>query len=393
MPKLPRAVWILVLAMAINTTGSSFLWPFNTLYIHEYLGESMTKAGMALFVNSALAIVGNYIGGKAFDRLGGKRTLVISVVGLVLASVGLWMFHQTFTGYVLMLGLIGFVGGMVFPTIYALTGVIWPEGGRRAFNAIYVAQNVGVALGTAISGQIAAIDIQFIFIANLVLYLLFALVLLVGLNWIQVNSLKRQTTTSGAEEREPLSRASVRTMLYVSIGYALLWFVYVQWQGTFAVHTKSLGVTISEYSILWTINGALIVFAQPLLTPVLRWFGDDLKRQLLTGTGIFLLSYLIVPFAGGFKMFLVAMIILTIGEMFIWPAVPAMAARLAPIGKEGEFQGYVNIAASAGRMISPTVGGLIYDVSGMNAVFLTLIGLIIVAGFTFMRAVPKKVQP
>ncbi|MCY1690281.1 MFS transporter [Exiguobacterium sp. SL14] len=389
MPKLPKAVWILVLAMAINTTGSSFLWPFNTLYIHEYLGESMTKAGMALFVNSALAIVGNYLGGKAFDRLGGKKTLVISVIGLVLSSVGLLLFHQTYVGYVAMLGLIGFVGGMVFPTIYAMTGVIWPEGGRRAFNAIYVAQNVGVALGTAVSGQIVAFSIQYIFIANLVLYIAFAIILFIGLSWIQAPA--RMHTTHGETEttRTPLARGAARTMLLVSIGYALLWFVYVQWQGTFAVHTKSLGVTISEYSILWTINGALIVFAQPLLTPILRWFGDDLKRQLMTGTGIFLLSYLIVPFAGGFKMFLVAMIILTIGEMFIWPAVPAMAARLAPIGKEGEFQGYVNIVASAGRMISPTVGGLIYDLSGMSAVFLTLIGLILLAGVVFLRAIPK----
>jgi len=389
MPKLPKAVWILVLAMAINTTGSSFLWPFNTLYIHEYLGESMTKAGMALFVNSALAIVGNYLGGKAFDRLGGKKTLVISVIGLVLSSVGLLLFHQTYLGYVAMLGLIGFVGGMVFPTIYAMTGVIWPEGGRRAFNAIYVAQNVGVALGTAVSGQIAAFSIQYIFIANLVLYIAFAIILFVGLSWIQAPARMNAAHDEIETTRTPLARGAARTMLLVSIGYALLWFVYVQWQGTFAVHTKSLGVTISEYSILWTINGALIVFAQPLLTPILRWFGDDLKRQLMTGTGIFLLSYLIVPFAGGFKMFLVAMIILTIGEMFIWPAVPAMAARLAPIGKEGEFQGYVNIAASAGRMISPTVGGLIYDLSGMSAVFLTLIGLILLAGVVFLRAIPK----
>ncbi|MFP3892252.1 MFS transporter [Exiguobacterium indicum] len=389
MPKLPKAVWILVLAMAINTTGSSFLWPFNTLYIHEYLGESMTKAGMALFVNSALAIVGNYLGGKAFDRLGGKKTLVISVIGLVLSSIGLLLFHQTYLGYVAMLGLIGFVGGMVFPTIYAMTGVIWPEGGRRAFNAIYVAQNVGVALGTAVSGQIAAFSIQYIFIANLVLYIAFAIILFVGLSWIQAPARMHAAHDEIETTRTPLARGAARTMLLVSIGYALLWFVYVQWQGTFAVHTKSLGVTISEYSILWTINGALIVFAQPLLTPILRWFGDDLKRQLMTGTGIFLLSYLIVPFAGGFKMFLVAMIILTIGEMFIWPAVPAMAARLAPIGKEGEFQGYVNIAASAGRMISPTVGGLIYDLSGMSAVFLTLIGLILLAGVVFLRAIPK----
>ncbi|WP_114570240.1 MDR family MFS transporter [Exiguobacterium flavidum] len=390
MPKLPKAVWILVFAMAINTTGSSFLWPFNTIYIHEYLGESMTKAGVALFINSALAIAGNYIGGKAFDRIGGKRTLSLSVGGLILASVALVLFHDTFIGYVLTLGAIGFVGGMVFPTVYALTGVIWPEGGGRAFNAVYVAQNVGVAIGTAASGQIAAIDIKLIFTANLLLYALFALVLGFGMRYIGPAMPHHHAADETEEARSPLSKEAVRTMLYVAVGYALLWFVYVQWQGTIAVHTKSLGVTISEYSVLWTINGALIVFGQPLLAPVLRWFEDDLKKQLLTGTSIFLLSYLIVPFAGDFQMFLFAMVVLTIGEMFIWPAVPAFAARLAPIGKEGEFQGYVNIAASAGRMISPTAGGLIYDLLGMQAVFLTLVLLIILSGIIFAMSTKKR---
>jgi len=67
--KMPISVWILVIAMALNTTAASFLWPFNTLYINGYLGESMTLAGVALLVNSALAIAGNYIGGTLFDRV------------------------------------------------------------------------------------------------------------------------------------------------------------------------------------------------------------------------------------------------------------------------------------------------------------------------------------
>jgi predicted MFS family arabinose efflux permease len=81
--KMPISVWILVIAMALNTTAASFLWPFNTLYINGYLGESMTLAGIALLVNSALAIAGNYIGGTLFDRIGGKRTLILAVVLLL----------------------------------------------------------------------------------------------------------------------------------------------------------------------------------------------------------------------------------------------------------------------------------------------------------------------
>jgi len=388
---MPISVWILVIAMALNTTAASFLWPFNTLYIHEFLGESMTLAGMALLVNSALAIVGNYIGGTLFDRIGGKRTLVFSVGLLLISSFGFLLFHATFSGYLIWLGLIGFSSGLVFPTVYAFAGIIWPEGGRRSFNAIYVAQNVGVALGTAMSGQIARFNIEWIFYANFSLSVLFVIVLLFGLRYLK-NPAKPVVPSQLEAAATTLSSTTMRSMGYVALGYAVLWFVYVQWQGTIAVHSKDLGVTISQYSLLWTVNGAMIVFAQPLLNRVLRQFEDDLKRQLLIGSSIFLLAFLVVPFAEGFTMFMVAMVVMTIGEMFVWPAVPTIAAKLAPAGKAGQYQGLVNIAASVGRMIGPTFSGLLFDSFGMNAVFVLLILLIVTANLVFLRIRSLNVQ-
>ncbi|WP_246514383.1 MDR family MFS transporter [Exiguobacterium alkaliphilum] len=382
--KMPISIWILVIAMALNTTAASFLWPFNTLYINGYLGESMTLAGIALLVNSALAIVGNYIGGTLFDRLGGKTTLVIAVSLLLASSLGFLLFHATFFGYLVWLGLIGFSGGLVFPTVYAFAGLIWPEGGRRSFNAIYVAQNVGVALGTAMSGQVARINIEWIFYANFFLSVLFVVVLLFGFRYLKETT--RPVIQSQLEAAATtLSGATMKSMWYVAIGYAALWFVYVQWQGTIAVHSQGLGVTISEYSLLWTVNGAMIVFAQPLLNRMLRQFEDDLKRQLIIGGVIFLAAFLVVPFAGGFAMFMVAMIVMTVGEMFIWPAVPTIAAKLAPAGKAGQYQGLVNIAASVGRMIGPTMSGLLYDVFGINAVFGLMILLSAIGLFFFIK--------
>ncbi|MDE0563094.1 MFS transporter, partial [Exiguobacterium sp. B2(2022)] len=368
-----------------------FLWPFNTLYIHDFLGESMTLAGVALLVNSALAIVGNYIGGTLFDRIGGKMTLMISVGLLLASSLGFLLFHATFFGYLVWLGMIGFSGGLVFPTVYAFAGLIWPEGGRRSFNAIYVAQNVGVALGTAMSGQIARFNIEWIFYANFFLSVLFVVVLLFGLRYLK-NPARPVVQSQLEAAATTLSSATMKSMWYVAVGYAVLWFVYVQWQGTIAVHSKDLGVTISQYSLLWTVNGAMIVFAQPLLNRVLRQFEDDLKRQLIIGASIFLGAFLIVPFAGGFGMFMVAMVVMTIGEMFVWPAVPTIAAKLAPPGKAGQYQGLVNIAASVGRMIGPTFSGLLFDAFGMNAVFTLIILLIITANIVFLRIRSLNVQ-
>lgn len=39
---IPKSVWWLVIGMALNITGSSFLWPLNTIYMKQELGKSLT---------------------------------------------------------------------------------------------------------------------------------------------------------------------------------------------------------------------------------------------------------------------------------------------------------------------------------------------------------------
>ena len=51
-----------------------------------------------------------------------------------------------------------------------------------------------------------------------------------------------------------------------------------------------------------------------------------------------MLSFFVTSFAEQFTVFLIGMIILTFGEMFVWPAVPTIANYLAPQGKQGQYQ-------------------------------------------------------
>lgn len=59
---MPAKVWLLIIGMALNVTGSSFLWPINTIFIHEHLGKSLTVAGIVLLLNSGAGIIGNLTG-------------------------------------------------------------------------------------------------------------------------------------------------------------------------------------------------------------------------------------------------------------------------------------------------------------------------------------------
>ena len=142
---IPRSVWWLVIGMALNITGSSFLWPLNTIYMKEELGKSLTILAIVLMVNSFGMVVGNLLGGSLFDKLGGYRTIMIGTVTCLISTTLLNFFHG-WPWYAIWLVLLGFGGGMIVPAIYAMA-VQFGLTGRTTFNAIYLAQNIGVATG------------------------------------------------------------------------------------------------------------------------------------------------------------------------------------------------------------------------------------------------------
>lgn len=130
-------------------------------------------------LNSGASVIGNLIGGFLFDKISGYRSILSGIVLTLIALIFMIFFHDWST-YVILLTMIGLGQGIVFPAMYAMSGAIWPEGERKAFNAIYVAQNVGVAVGSALGGVVASISFEFIFSANALLYLLFFIIGFIG---------------------------------------------------------------------------------------------------------------------------------------------------------------------------------------------------------------------
>jgi MFS family permease len=367
---MPKSLWFLVVGMAVNVTGASFLWPLNTIYINEHLGKSLTVAGIVLMLNAGASVIGNLIGGTLFDKIGGYRSVLLGIVITLTALVGINIWND-WLGYVTFLTIIGFGSGVVLPSMFAMAGSVWPEGGRKAFNSIYVAQNIGVAVGASLGGFVASFSFRYIFLANLLMFVIFFLIALFGYKNILV---ERAHQTSVLNESKLIkNKAKFTSLVIICAAYLLCWVGYVQWQSTIASYTQEVNISLKQYSMLWTINGALIVLAQPLLTKLIKKFEDNLKIQIIIGTVIFMISFGVASVAGNFQLFAVAMIIMTIGEMLVWPAVPTIANSLAPKGREGFYQGIVNSTATGGRMIGPFIGGVLVDLFSIQALFGVLI--------------------
>ncbi|WP_453994307.1 MDR family MFS transporter [Bacillus nitroreducens] len=376
---MPRALWMIIIGMIINVTGSSFLWPLNAIYIHGHLEKSLSVAGIVLMVNAGATVIGNLVGGVLFDKIGGYKSILTGILISLVALIGLTFFHG-WPHYVIFLTIIGLGSGMVFPAMFAMAGAVWPEGGRKSFNAVYIAQNLGVAIGSALGGFVASYSFDYIFMANTFMYFLFFLVAVYGYRNIKAEKANQPSLLE--QSKMVKNRSKMTALLILCIGYALCWVAYVQWQATISSYTQDIGITLKQYSLLWTVNGGLIVLGQPLLSLVITFIAKSLKKQIIIGILIFICSFLIVSTANSFNGFLVAMIILTVGEMFVWPAVPTIANNLAPKGREGFYQGIVNSTATGGRMIGPVLGGILVDLWGMSMLFTILAILLTVSIFT-----------
>ncbi|PNZ68782.1 MFS transporter [Staphylococcus croceilyticus] len=385
---IPKSVWWLVIGMALNITGASFLWPLNTIYMKEELGKSLTTATLVLMINSFGMVVGNLLGGSLFDKLGGYRTILIGAF-TCLASTTLLNFFHGWPWYAVWLVLLGFGGGMIVPTIFAMAGAVWPNGGRTTFNAIYLAQNMGVALGAALGGFVAELSFNYIFIANLIMYVLFTIIAVTQFN-LEYHAKMKAPDSIDIKSKENKKR--FLALLALCGMFAICWIAYIQWETTIASYTQELNISLSQYSILWTVNGIMILVAQPLIRPVIVLLKGNLKAQMFVGILIFMLAFFVTSFAQQFTVFLIGMIILTFGEMFVWPAVPTIANYLAPEGKQGQYQGVVNSASTVGKAFGPFIGGVLVDTFNMSAMFIGIMLLLIIAMIflaVFDKGLPK----
>ena len=58
--------WV-ALASLLNNTGAALLWPLTTMYLHNYVGQTLTTAGFVMLIMSIAMMMGHYLGGWLFD--------------------------------------------------------------------------------------------------------------------------------------------------------------------------------------------------------------------------------------------------------------------------------------------------------------------------------------
>ncbi|USG66307.1 MFS transporter [Brevibacillus ruminantium] len=363
----PREAWLFLIASFINSSGSAFMWPLTTLYVHTQLHRSMTEAGFVLMMQSLAGIVGQFTGGTLFHRIGAKRLIVGSLVLQASCMLGI-LFTDSWYVYIgFMVGL-GFLFNVSNPAIQAFIGFRWKEQRRELFNIVYVGNNLGMAVGTALAGVIAAISFSFTFLFNSVSTFLFA-----AFFFLFMRNLSHEQLIGAADERKAKQRQEgslhlllrYRVYLFMALGSAFIFFSTTVWNTGVAPHLTSTGMPLAAYSWLWTVNGIIIFAGQPVVSWIKRILKQNLSSQLVASAVLYGSGFgFMLFFHQSYAAFMTGMVITTFGEMLIAPTVPTFISE-----KTGEsapfYLGAVGSITSGGRLLGPLFFGQMYDAGGI----------------------------
>lgn len=121
------------------------------------------------------------------------------------------------------------------------------------------------------------------------MYVVFALVAVTQFN-IEINAKVKYPTHLDITGKK--NKARFISLVLICAMFAICWVAYIQWESTIASFTQSINISMAQYSVLWTINGIMILVAQPLIKPILYLLKGNLKKQMFVGIIIFMLSFL-----------------------------------------------------------------------------------------------------
>ena len=383
-----QRLWLLILNITFNLV-MGFILPVNTIFIHKNLHESLVTAGFALMVYSAFMMIGNALGGVMFDRFSKRGTLYIGYGISIISLLGMSV-HHVWPTYAIMLFTLGFGMGLVYTAVNAYTAFIAEQmtgNSRVIFNNMYLAANIGIAIGSTAVGFIFKWSIFLTFFIPMLLFVISAVILVLKANVLDHvreqddDDIQRYESSDVKDPRIEIGVNRFRLNIFViCASIFIVWLGYSQWDSNLSAYMLNQGYTTREYGLVFTVNAASLLIIQPVMNRVVSKIFKLLKYQIFLGTIIMGLSFLLLPGAKTYLAFIISMLVLTVGESMVFPTIPALLSKMSTNRNRGTFQSFYSIFGSLGRAIGPYAGSLIITALSFSTLFVGItISMIIVA--------------
>ena len=358
----PPLFWVIIFTLFIDSIGSSLLFPYFSLYITEKFGVGMTQAGVLLGMSSLFGLVGSIVGGALTDKFGRRQLILFGLVFSALSSLLFGLASDINFLYIIIV-IVGLLSRVAGPAQDAMMADILPEDKRQeGFGITRVAFNFSWIFGTALGGLIASHSFLALFIIDAVLSLLVAIILFRLLPETKPASQPTEHKNENFLNTFSGYRRVLRDFAYISFTVAgmIVLIVYQQQYSSFPVYLREVHSISSDiYGIMLSITGLEVVLFQFGISRAIRKYPPFLMMAL--AAFFFMVGFGMIGFVGGVAFFLFAVIVITIGEMIMFPTNKSIAVGFAPAEMRGRYMAIYDLGWAIPAAIGPAAAGLILD--------------------------------
>lgn len=383
----PRQFWVLFWGMLLNSIGASMIWPFLTIYVKQRLDVPLTTITLVTAADSAARLLVTLLAGPAMDRLGRRGgllvSLAVSAAALVLmstaATLGQWIVLAAAFGASNAAYRIG-ANAMV-------ADLVEPDRRVDAYALIRTAVNMGVAIGPAVGGfiAVASYSLAFYLAAGAHTALLCLTVFFIAESLQPGDQSGRRGIASyGPVLRDRPFMAFIGLLIVGSMPAPMTYVLLPVYLKT------NFGMPENLYGFLVTCNAVMVVTLQYAVTRLTRRYRP--LPMLALGALLYALGTGSIALGRAFPAFLLSMVVLTFGEMVLFPTATALTANLAPPAMRARYMGIFTLTWGLGSGIGPVIGGLLNDHVAPAAIWYGTLamGALGALGFLWLERSPRR---
>lgn len=383
----PRKFWVVMAVMFVDRVGGTLLFPFFSLYITQKFQVGMTQAGVVLGLFSIFGLVGQMIGGALTDKFGRRKLILFGLVFSALSTLTLGMVNHYATLIPLAV-VIGILSDIAGPAHQAMMADLLPEDKRQeGFGLMRVVANLSWIIGPTIGGFIAGRSFLALFIIDASISCVVAV-----LFYFLVSETKPQLQP----DEKPAS------VLETFKGYGAVWkdrayvafilvlilmgLVYGQMYNSLSVYLRDVhDIQPQGYGFLMSTSAITVILLQ-------FWVSRRIKHSppflvMALGAAVYVIGFGMFGFVGAFWLFMLAIVIITVGEMLVSPTMQTLTANFAPQAMRGRYMAVFGFAWMLPSAIGPGAAGIILDNYNPNLLWYIGAGVcsVSVLGFLFLH--------
>lgn len=363
----------LLIGTVLARAAASMSMPFLAIYLASHTGMNEVMIGLTVGASWLAGAFGGFFGGALSDLFGRRRVMLAALYVWALVFYGFAIGEHPL--FFLLLSIMGGVCRAIYePVSQALMADLTePEKRLRVFSLRYLCINLGVAVGPLLGAYLALRGDALPFYVTAVVYLAYAVSIQAMLRYLGIQELEEQS-------KEDVTFGQIWHAVWRDVALCL----FLLGGTLISIGYSQMTVTLSQYLAAEMVDGVrlfAVLMSTSAITvivlqyPLTRWVE---KRSPLFNVvvGVCFYALGLVGFAVSFNwtLFILSMVVFTLGEILSFPASNLLIDRLAPAGMRGAYFGAQSLT-NLGHFFGPALGGLFLASYGGPIMFMIMAGI------------------